>query len=84
MSNDKIEISQGIPVVHWIFDGAPSQFGVQLSNKKIVPLKKVEWSFFHDLWLKRSDGNSDGEDQFFIMKATTVSSLLAEVLPKSK
>ncbi len=52
MSNGKIEISQGIPVVHWIFDGAPSQFGVQLSNKKIVPLKKVEWNFFHRIWIK--------------------------------
>ena len=52
MSNEKIEISQGIRVIHWIFDGAPSQFGVQLSNKKIVPLKKVEWSFFHRIWLK--------------------------------
>ena len=52
MSNDKIEISQGIPVVHWIFDGTPSQFGVQLSNQRVIPLKKIEWNFFHKLWVK--------------------------------
>ena len=52
MSNEKIEISQGKKVAGWIVDGTPSQFGLQLQNRKVIPLKKFEWNFFHRLWLK--------------------------------
>ena len=50
MSNN--EISQGIKVANWIINGAPAKFGVQLQNKKVVPLKHSEFSFLNRIWHK--------------------------------
>ena len=52
MSNESIEISQGKKVAGWVVDGTPSQFGLQLVNQKVIPLKRVELNFLNKLWLK--------------------------------
>ena len=52
MSNESIEISQGKKVAGWVVDGTPSQFGLQLINQKVIPLKRGELNFLNKLWLK--------------------------------
>jgi len=49
------KISQGLKVTGWIINGKPSQYGIEVNNKKIIPMKKFEWKFLHRLWMKLSE-----------------------------
>ena len=57
MSKKYENVSQGIKVASWIINGVPSRFGVELQNKKVVPLKQTEFSFLNRIWhtLKQPD-----------------------------
>ena len=52
MSNVNKNISQGIKVASWVFNGTPSRFGVQLTNQRVIALKHKQWNFLHRIWHK--------------------------------
>ena len=46
------DISQGLKVTGWIINGTPSKYGNEVANKRVVPMRSMQFHYLHRIWRK--------------------------------